>query len=251
MLEIRNLHVENNGVEILKNLNLTVNPGEVHAIMGPNGAGKSTLSKVVAGHPDYKVTQGEILFDINFKKRNIIELSPEERAREGVFLAYQYPVEIPGVPNSEFLRVAFNAVCRHQGVEEMDPLEFEDYVQDKLKFLGFNPSFLERQVNVDFSGGEKKKNEILQMAVLAPRLAFLDETDSGLDVDALRVVSDGINKLRSSENATILVTHYQRILDYVKPDYVHILVDGKIVRTGDHTLAQMVEKTGYDAMLGS
>ncbi len=249
MLQVKDLHAEIEGVAILKGLNLEVKPGEIHAIMGPNGAGKSTLAKVVAGHPDYKVTKGSIDLEVNFKKKNIIEMEPEERAREGVFLAFQYPVEVGGVPNAEFLRASFNAICRHQGVDELDPLEFDEFVRERVKFLEMDPSFLERQLNIDFSGGEKKRNEILQMAVLSPRIAFLDETDSGLDVDSLRLVAEGVNKLMSADKAVVMVTHYQRLLDYVVPDYVHILVDGKIVRTGDKNLALEVEKTGYEGII--
>jgi len=246
MLEIQNLHAEIDGTEILRGLNLKVNDGEVHAIMGPNGSGKSTLSKIVAGHPDYTVTSGTVEFEVNFKKKNLLDLEPDERAREGVFLAFQYPVEVPGVSNSEFLRASFNAVCQHQGVEEMDALDFNDFLHEKIKFLGMNPDFINRQVNVDFSGGEKKRNEILQMAVLSPRVSFLDETDSGLDVDSLRVVSDGINKLRSKNNSIVLITHYQRLLSYVVPDFVHVLHNGQIVKTGTKELALEIEERGYD-----
>jgi Fe-S cluster assembly ATP-binding protein len=249
MLEIKDLHAKIGDTPILKGLNLTVKPGEVHAIMGPNGAGKSTLAKIISGHPEYEVTSGSITFEVNFKKKDVLEMEPEERAREGVFLAFQYPVEVPGVPNTEFLRAAFNATCKHQGIEEMDPLEFDDFLADKIKLLDMDPSFLDRQVNVDFSGGEKKRNEILQMAVLSPRLAFLDETDSGLDVDSLRIVSEGINKLKNSENGIVLVTHYQRILNHIKPDFVHILSDGKIVKTGDSHLALTIEEKGYDGLI--
>ena len=249
MLEINDLHATVDDAEVLKGLNLKVNENEVHAIMGPNGSGKSTLSKVIAGHPDYTVTKGDINFEVNFKSKSILDLDPDVRAREGIFLAFQYPTEIPGIPNSEFLRVAFNAVCKYQGVEEMDPLEFDDFVREKMKLLEINPEFLTRQLNVDLSGGEKKRNEILQMAVLSPKLAVLDETDSGLDVDSLRIVSEGVNKLRREDNAIVLITHYQRILDYIVPDYVHILHEGKIIKTGDKSLALEIEKRGYDWLM--
>lgn len=249
MLKISNLHASVDGTAILKGLNLTVNAGEVHAIMGPNGSGKSTLSKVIAGHPQYTVTEGDVKYEINFKYKDLLALAPDERAREGVFLAFQYPVEIPGVSNSVFLRAAFNSICKHQGVDEMDPLEFEDFLKARIKFLEFDESFIHRQVNVDFSGGEKKRNEILQMAVLSPRLALLDETDSGLDVDSLRIVAEGVNKLRKPENAVVLVTHYQRLLNYIVPDYVHVLYQGKIVHSGTKELAHEIEKRGYDWLL--
>ncbi len=246
MLEISNLHVAVSGKEILKGLNFSVKAGEVHAIMGPNGSGKSTLSKVLAGHPEYSVTSGSVNFDINFKMKNLLDFSPDERAREGVFLAYQYPVEVPGVNNAEFLRAAFNAACRHQGVEEMDPIDFDEFLRKKIEFLGLDEKFLTRQLNVDFSGGEKKRNELLQMAVLSPRLAFMDETDSGLDVDSLKLVAEGVNKLRSENNAIVLVTHYQRLLNYIVPDYVHVLANGKIIKSGGKELALEIEERGYD-----
>jgi Fe-S cluster assembly ATP-binding protein len=249
MLEVKNLHAKIDGREILQGLNLVVNPGEVHAIMGPNGSGKSTLSKIIAGHPDYEVTDGSVDFEINMRKKNLLEMSPEDRARSGVFLAFQYPTEIPGVSNSIFLRAAFNAICKSQGIEEMDPLDFDDFLKAKLKTLGMDHSFVERPVNVGFSGGEKKRNEILQMAILSPRLAFLDETDSGLDVDSLRLVSEGINRLKTSDNAFVLITHYQRILNYIKPDFVHVLYKGKIIKSGDKSLALQIEERGYDWLL--
>lgn len=246
MIEIRNLHAQIDGNEILKGVNLTVKAGEVHALMGPNGCGKSTLSKVIAGHPDYEVTEGEILYEINGKQENILELEAYERAREGVFLSFQYPVEIPGITNSVFLRESFNAICRHQGAEEMDPYDFNEFLQDKIKLLHMDPSFINRPVNDGFSGGEKKKNEILQLCVLNPRLAVLDETDSGLDIDALKIVSDGVNSYKSRFNATILITHYQRLLNYIIPDHVHVIHEGRIVESGDKSLALKLEAEGYD-----
>jgi Fe-S cluster assembly ATP-binding protein len=237
LLEIKDLHAGIEGREILKGLNLTVKAGEVHAIMGPNGSGKSTLSKVLAGHPTYEVLSGEVLYE----GKNLLELEPDERAREGLFLAFQYPVEVPGVSNSQFLRLAYNEKMKHHGLEELDPLEFNDYLTEKAKVVEMDKSFFKRSVNEGFSGGEKKRNEILQMAVLEPKLAILDETDSGLDIDALRIVAEGVNKLRSSENGIILVTHYQRLLNYIKPDFVHVLADGKIVKEGGAELALELE----------
>jgi len=242
LLEVKDLHAGIDGKEILKGLNLQVNKGEVHAIMGPNGSGKSTLSKVLAGHPSYEVISGEVMYE----GKNLLDLEPDERAREGVFMAFQYPVEVPGVSNSQFLRLAYNQKMKHHGQEDLDPLEFNDYLKEKAKVVDMSSEFFKRSVNEGFSGGEKKRNEILQMAVLEPKLAILDETDSGLDIDALRIVAEGVNKLRSPENAIILVTHYQRLLNYIQPDFVHVLASGKIVKEGGKELAIELEEKGYD-----
>ncbi len=249
MIEIKNLTATVDGNEILKGINLTVNKGEVHAIMGPNGSGKSTLSKIIAGHPAYEVTGGEINFEINGKMKNLLELDPSMRAKEGVFLGFQYPIEVPGVSNFTFLKESFNEICTHQGLDKMNDEDFLKHLRSKLKLLEMNESFLERSVNEGFSGGEKKKNEILQMAILNPRLSLLDETDSGLDIDALKIVAGGVNALKSKFNATILVTHYQRLLDYIVPDYVHVLYKGKIIKSGGKELALELEEKGYDWLI--
>jgi Fe-S cluster assembly ATP-binding protein len=242
LLEVRELHATVNGIEILKGIDLMVRSGEVHAIMGTNGSGKSTFAKVLAGHSAYQVTGGSVAFE----GKNLFDLKPEERARAGVFLAFQYPIEIPGVANSHFLRLAYNTVQAQRGRDELDPLEFEDFVRDKMKLLEMNPDFLDRGVNEGFSGGEKKRNEILQMALLEPRLAILDETDSGLDIDALRIVTNGVNRLANKDNAIILVTHYQRMLNYIVPDFVHVMQSGRIIKTGGKELALDLEAHGYD-----
>ncbi|MEP0821830.1 MAG: Fe-S cluster assembly ATPase SufC [Ignavibacterium sp.] len=242
MLEIKDLHAQVNGNEILDGVTLRVNAGEVHAIMGPNGSGKSTLAQVLAGRETYDVTKGEVLFD----GKNLLEMDPEERAREGLFMAFQYPVEIPGVSNTYFLKSALNAVRKHRGQDELDAIEFLQLVKERMKLVEMDESLLNRPVNEGFSGGEKKRNEIFHMAVLEPRLAILDETDSGLDIDALRIVADGVNKLKRKDNAIIVVTHYQRLLNYIVPDYVHVLVDGRIVKSGSKELALELEEKGYD-----
>lgn len=242
LLEVKNLSAQVGGCDILKGINLTVRAGEVHAIMGPNGSGKSTFSKVLAGHSDYSVTGGEVLYE----GKNLLDMSPEERARAGLFLAFQYPIEIPGVSNSAFLRLAYNTMQAAHGGDELDPLEFDDFVREKIKIVDMDPSFLDRSVNEGFSGGEKKRNEIVQMAVLAPKLAVLDETDSGLDIDALKIVATGVNRLARADNAIVLVTHYQRLLNYLVPDYVHVMERGQIVKTGGKELALELETHGYD-----
>ena len=246
MLEIKNLHakVEGEDIHILKGVNLKVNAGEIHAIMGPNGSGKSTLSKVVSGHPEYEVTEGEILFN----GEDITELDADERAHMGLFLAFQYPVEVPGITNKTLLREAYNTIARANDREELDPLEFEDYITEKLDVINMKDEFLSRSINTGFSGGEKKKNEIFQMAVLNPTLSFLDETDSGLDIDALKVVSDGVNKIANDENAIVMITHYQRLLNYIKPDHVHVMMGGKLIKSGGFELAEELEANGYDAL---
>jgi len=242
MLEVKNLHVSINGNIILKGINLTINAGEVHAIMGPNGSGKSTLAQALAGREEYIVTNGEVLYN----SENLLELSPEDRARKGLFLAFQYPVEIPGVSNVNLLKTALNEIRKFHDEEELDAIDFLNLIKDKMKLVDLDESFLKRSVNEGFSGGEKKRNEIFQMAVLNPKLAILDETDSGLDIDALKVVANGVNKLKSKDNATLIVTHYQRLLDYIIPDFVHVLYDGKIVKSGGKELAFELEEKGYD-----
>src|SRR3954463_9837579 len=245
MLDIRDLHATVGDKEILKGISLTVNPGEVHAVMGPNGSGKSTLAQVLAGHPAYEVTGGSVTYD----GKDLLEMEPEERAQAGIFLAFQYPVEIPGVSNAYFLRAAYNEIRKARGEEEIDPMSFADLMDEKMALVEMEGDMLTRSVNTGFSGGEKKRNEILQMAVLEPKLAILDETDSGLDIDALRIVANGVNSLRKPDNATIVVTHYQRLLNYIVPDFVHVLAGGRIVRSGGKELALELEEKGYDWLL--
>lgn len=242
ILSVRNLTANVDGNPILKGVNLEIKAGEVHAIMGRNGSGKSTFSKVLAGHPDYEVTGGEVIY----KGENLLEKDPEERALNGIFMAFQYPLEIPGVSNLDFLRVAYNARQKHLGLEEIDAFDFEDLVMEKLEIVQMNPSFLERSLNEGFSGGEKKRNEILQMAIMEPTLAILDEIDSGLDIDALKIVANGVNQLAKPENAFLVITHYQRLLNYIEPDFVHVMYDGKIVTSGGKELALELEASGYD-----
>jgi Fe-S cluster assembly ATP-binding protein len=247
LLEIKNLHANIGDKEILKGIDLSVQAGEIHAVMGPNGSGKSTLAQVLAGHPAYEVTEGTVTYD----GRNLLEMDPEVRAQEGIFLAFQYPIEIPGVTNAYFLRSAYNEIRKAKGMPELDPLEFLDLMDEKTKIVEMDPAMMNRSVNTGFSGGEKKRNEILQMAVLEPRLAILDETDSGLDIDALKVVSNGVNALRRPDNATIVVTHYQRLLNYIVPDRVHVLAQGRIVKSGGKELALELEERGYDWIPGA
>lgn len=242
ILDINNLHASVEGNEILKGISLRINPGEVHAIMGPNGSGKSTLAQILAGHEAFEITEGSV----RFRGHDLLELDPEERAREGVFLAFQYPVELPGVNGMYFLKAALNAVRKHRGMEELDAADFMSLIREKTEVLDIPKELLNRPVNEGFSGGEKKRNEIFQMAVLEPMLSILDETDSGLDIDALRVVADGVNKLRRPDNATLMITHYQRLLDYIVPDFVHVLYDGRIIKSGGKELALELEEKGYD-----
>ena len=245
MLSIKNLQASIEDNQILKGLNLEIKPGEVHAIMGPNGSGKSTLANVLAGREEYEVDGGEVLFD----GQDLLDMGPEDRAREGLFLAFQYPVEIPGVSNANFLKHAVNEIREHRGLEKLDAMDFLTMVKDRLKLVEMDQKFLHRSVNEGFSGGEKKRNEIFQLAVLEPKLAIMDETDSGLDIDALKIVANGINKLRGEDRSFLVITHYQRLLNYIVPDYVHVLVNGQIVESGDKNLALELEKNGYDAIL--
>jgi Fe-S cluster assembly ATP-binding protein len=247
ILDVRGLRAAVDGIEILKGLDLTIREGEIHAIMGPNGSGKSTFAKTLAGHPAYDVTAGTV----QFLGEDLFELAPEVRARNGLFLAFQYPIEVPGVSNAAFLRQAYNTLAAHRGTDELDPIEFDDFIRETIKVVDLDPAFLERSVNEGFSGGEKKRNEIVQMAVLTPKLALLDETDSGLDIDALKVVSHGVNALAKPDNATLMVTHYQRLLNYIVPDFVHVMAGGRIIKTGGKELALELEERGYDWLLAA
>nr|YP_010443792.1 sulfate ABC transporter protein [Vacuolaria virescens]UTE94679.1 sulfate ABC transporter protein [Vacuolaria virescens] len=245
LIEVKNLHATVNDIVILKGINLTINEGEIHVIMGPNGSGKSTFSKVIAGHPAYKITEGEVFFN----GKNLLSLEPEERSHLGLFLAFQYPLEINGVTNEDFLRAAYNSKQKYFNLPVVDPIEFFQIITNKLQVVEMNPNFLSRNVNEGFSGGEKKRNEILQLALLNSKLAILDETDSGLDIDALKVISNGINKLMEPNKAILLITHYQRLLDYIKPDFVHVMSNGKIIKTGNSKLAKKLENRGYEWLL--
>ena len=245
VLSVKDLTAEVDGASILKGVNLEIRLGEIHAIMGPNGSGKSTLSKILAGHPAYEVTGGEVIF----QGQNLLDIEPEERARSGIFLAFQYPLEIPGVSNLDFLRVAYNSKRKAQGLEEIDAFDFDDLIEEKLEVVKMDSAFLSRSLNEGFSGGEKKRNEILQMALLEPTLAILDETDSGLDIDALKIVANGVNQLTSAKNATLMITHYQRLLNYIVPDYVHVMAKGQIIKSGGKELALELESRGYDWIL--
>ncbi len=245
ILSVKGLTADVDGTQILKGMNLEVRAGEIHAVMGPNGSGKSTFSKVLAGHPDYEVTGGEI----QFLGQDLLELEAEERSRSGIFLAFQYPLEIPGVSNLDFLRVAYNSKRKHDGQEELDAFDFNELVQERLDVVKMDSAFLSRSVNEGFSGGEKKRNEILQMALLEPKLGILDETDSGLDIDALKIVASGVNHLSNKDNAMVLITHYQRLLDYIIPDFVHVMANGRIIKSGDKELAKQLEERGYDWVL--
>lgn len=247
LIEIKDLYAKTGDVEILKGVNLLIRKGEIHAIMGPNGSGKSTLSKVIAGHPAYTITSGNIFLS----NQDIVDLTPQDRSKAGIFLAFQYPVEIPGVTNIDFLRIAYNSKQEYLGLKTLSPLEFLEFISKKLEVIGMNSSFLSRNVNEGFSGGEKKRNEILQMAILEPLFSILDETDSGLDIDALKNVANNINLLKRPDFAILLITHYQRLLDYVKPDYIHIMSEGKIIKTGDHSLALDLERYGYDSLVNA
>lgn len=242
LLEIKGLKANIGNKQIIKGLDLTLREGEIHAIMGKNGSGKSTLAKIIAGHPSYNITDGDIIFD----NESIKDVEPEVRAQKGIFLGFQYPVEIPGVSNADFLRLSYNSRRKYQGLSELEPLEFFEFITEKLSIVDMNPGFLNRNVNEGFSGGEKKRNEILQMAILNTKVSILDETDSGLDIDALKVVSKGINKLANESNVILLITHYQRLLDYIKPDFIHVMREGQIIKTGDSSLAKELEDKGYD-----